>query len=186
MLFHFPGWLQPHRWINRLILSFDEVPHGEHPCSLWWLFCILSFTSFITAAHFPVGFMEKVILAVSLPKPSFPLLPILSPQKAFIKVTQTHDTSMFVWIHACMHIHGTFTFDKYSSKQNFSHMGALKQINMIITIMEIVFSWIWKEILAGMIAFCWATVNTNVFAIWWKLKAMSKLSSWSSINIQTS
>lgn len=38
-----------------------------------------------------------------------------------------------------MHIHGTFTFDKCSNKQNFSHMSALKQINRVITIMEIFF-----------------------------------------------
>lgn len=140
MLFLFPGWVQVHRWISRLILSVEEVPHGEHPCSCCWLFCILSFTSSTTAAHFPVGFMEKVILAISLPKPSFLLLPILSPQKAFIKVMQAHMISMFVWIHACMHIHGTFTFDKCSNKQNFSHMSALrKQINGVITIMEIFF-----------------------------------------------
>lgn len=138
MLFLFPGWVQGHRWISRFVLSSEELSHGEHPRSCWWLFCILSFSSSTTAAHFPVGFTEKVILAIYLPKPSF-LLPIPSPQKSFIKVMQAHVISMFVWTHACMHIHGTFTFDKCSNKQNFSHMSALKQINRVINIMEIFF-----------------------------------------------
>ena len=150
MLFLFSGWVQVHKWISRLILSFEEVPHGEHPCSCWWLFCILSFTSSTTADHFPLGFMEKVILVISLPKPPFLLLPILSPQKAFIKVMQAHVISMFVWIHACMHIHVTFTFDKCSSKHNFSSMSALKKkIIGVITIMEIFFLHLRGEMLAG-------------------------------------
>lgn len=128
----FPGWVQVHRWRSMLILSF-EVSHGEHPCSCWWLLCILSFTSSTTAAHFPAGFIEKDILVISLPKDSFFPLPFLSPQKAFIKVRQAHVISMFVWIHACMHIHGTFTFDNCSKNQNFSRMSALKRINVVKT-----------------------------------------------------
>lgn len=138
MLLLFPGWVQVHRKISTLILRF-EVSHGEHPHSCRWLFCILSFTSSTTAAHFPAGFMEKDILVISLPKHFFFPLPVLSPQKAFIKVMQAHVLSMFVWIHPCMHIHVTFTFDKCSNKQNFSHMSALKKINVIITIKEVFF-----------------------------------------------
>lgn len=145
MLFLFPGWVQAHGQISMLILSF-QVSRGEHPCSCWWLFCILSFTSSTTAAHFPAGFMEKDILAISLPKHSFFPLPVLSPQKAFIKVIQAHVISMFVWIHACMHIHGTFTFDNCSSKQNFSHMSALKKINGVITIKDVFFLYLGRNI----------------------------------------
>lgn len=47
------------------------------------------------------------------------------------------------WIHACVHIHSTCTFDKCSSKQNFSHMSALKQTNRVITIIEIFFLHLW-------------------------------------------
>lgn len=139
--FSFLAEFQVHRWLSRFILCFEEVPHGEHPRSCWWFFCILSFTSSTTAAHFPVGFMEEVILVISLPKASFLLLPILSPQRAFIKVMQAHVISMFVWIHACMHIRGTFTSDKCCNKQNFSHRSVFlkRQINEVIATTEIFF-----------------------------------------------
>lgn len=135
-----------------LILSL-EVSRGEHPCSCWWLFCILSFTSSTTAAHFPADVVEKHIIVVSLPKHSFFPLPALSPQKAFIKVMQAHVIPMFVWIHASMHIHGTFTSDNCSNKQNFSHMSALKKINVVVTNKEVFFLYLGRNIYSYEIVF---------------------------------
>lgn len=129
MLFLLPGWL-PGVQINK---QADPLFWRN---TTWWtpMFMLIVLLHIVlyflhNSCSFSCRFMEKVILAISLPKASFLLLPILSPQRSFIKVMKAHVISMFVWIHACMRIHDTFTFDKCFNKQNFSPISAFKKAN---------------------------------------------------------